>query len=204
MKLIANACVIMMVCAVFTPAEAPAGEGGNTGTAANIEIATGLMGSLSFVQAGFNLPQFIKNFTIGAKFRAMSSLTWATFINRETGESVSFHPVTVGGVLAMGGTSPIIGGLFRPYGYFETMLGYTFTPYDDLVYGSGNLIGPNLTYGIFGVFGLEFFTGRHMSVIVESGGGFKSFKVPEENAYAVAASWLGSGITFRMGMKIYF
>ncbi|TFG59074.1 MAG: hypothetical protein E4H36_14455 [Spirochaetales bacterium] len=203
MKNLSAACLLLIVSAAFLPAETSAPLTVNPGAGANIEITTGLMGSLSFAQAGFNLPQFIKNFSIGAKFRALSSLTWATFINMETGESVSFHPVTVGGVLTLGGTSPVIRELFRPYGYFETLLGYSFTPWDDLIYGTGNLIGPNFTFGVFGVFGLEFFTGRHMSVIVESGGGFKSLKVPEENAYAVASSWLGSGVTFRMGMRIY-
>jgi len=83
------------------------------------------------------------------------------------------------------------------------LAGWTFTPYDSAVYGLGNLVGDNLTLGIFGIFGLEFFTSGRSSVFVESGGGFKTMRGDKSNQYLVAGSWLGSGVTFRMGARIY-
>ena len=170
----------------------------------NIEITTGLQGSLSFAQIGLNLPQFIDHFLIGIKLRGMSSLTWATFINEQTKESVSFHPVVIACILSFGGTGDVIHDFFRSYGSVEILTGYSFTPYDSLIYNVGNLLGNNITLGIFGVYGLEFFTSERLSVYIESGGGFKTMKSEYENQYIVASSWLGSGVTFRMGAKIYF
>ena len=43
----------------------------------------------------------ISSVFLGLKARIMSSLTWATFIHQK-GESVSFHPVVVAGVLSCG------------------------------------------------------------------------------------------------------
>ena len=169
----------------------------------NFEITTGLQGSLSFFQLGVNLPQFIDHFVIGIKFREMSSLTWATFIDEQTKESVSFHPVVLGGVICFGGTGDLVFNLFRQYGSCEILMGYSFTPYDDRIYHTGNLIGSNTTFGIFGTYGLEFFTKDKFSVFIESGGGLKTIKGDEDNQYVIASSWLGSGITFRMGAKIY-
>jgi hypothetical protein len=174
------------------------------GKSLNLEITTGLQGSLSFFQLGVNLPQFIDHFIIGIKFREMSSLTWATFINEETKESVSFHPVVLGGVISFGGTNDLILNTFRQYGACEILMGYSFTPYDNLIYGTGNLIGSNITFGIFGTYGLEFFIKNKSSIFIESGGGFKTIKGDKDNQYVIASSWLGSGITFRMGAKIYF
>ncbi|MEJ2507656.1 MAG: hypothetical protein P8Y81_15460, partial [Ignavibacteriaceae bacterium] len=106
---------------------------------------------------------------------------------------------------SFGGCSNIIKNILRSYGACEILLGYSFTPYDSLIYEVDNLIGDNLTIGIFGTFGLEFFISRSLSVCIESGGGFKTIKVEDkENIYAIAGSWLGSGVTFRMGAKIYF
>lgn len=175
-----------------------------SGSGFNLEITTGLQGSLSFAQFGVNLPQFIKHFIIGLKFRGMSSLTWATFIDYNTNDSVSFHPVVLAGIISFGGCGDIIKNLFRTYGSCEILLGYSFTPYDSAIYNVDNLIGDNLTFGIFGTFGLEFFTGKTLSVYVESGGGFKTIKGDDTNQYVIASSWLGSGVTFRMGAKIYF
>ncbi|MFC2137764.1 hypothetical protein ACFLTE_06280 [Bacteroidota bacterium] len=174
------------------------------GKSLNFEITTGLQGSLSFFQIGINLPQFIDHFVIGIKFREMSSLTWATFINEQTKESVSFHPVVLGGVICFGGTNDLVLNTFRQYGACEILMGYSFTPYDNMIYNTGNLIGSNTTFGIFGTYGLEFFTKNKLSVYIESGGGFKTIKGDKDNQYVIASSWLGSGITFRMGAKIYF
>ena len=178
--------------------------GTQKGQSLNFEITTGLQGSLSFFQLGVNLPQFIDHFVIGIKLREMSSLTWATFIHEQTKESVSFHPVIVGGIISFGGTSDLIFNTFRQYGACEILVGYSFTPYDNMVYNTGNLIGNNTTFGIFGTYGLEFFTKNKLSIFIESGGGFKTVKGDEDNQYVIASSWLGSGITFRMGTKIYF
>jgi hypothetical protein len=170
----------------------------------NVEVTTGLQGSLSFAQVGLNLPQFIDNFTLGIKFRGMSSLTWATFINEQTKESVSFHPVVLAGIISFGGSGKLINDTFRSYGACELLTGYSFTPYDSWFYKVDNLIGKNLTIGIFGTFGLEFFTSDKSSIYIESGGGFKTIKGEKGNQYVIASRWLGSGVTFRMGAKIYF
>lgn len=135
----------------------------------------------------------------------MSALTWATFINEDTKESVSFHPVTLAGVISFGGTSPLIKEIFQPYGALEVLAGYSFTPYDSMIYGRENFLGDNLTLGFFGTFGIEFFSSDRISMFIESGGGFKTILGgDEENQYIIAASWLGSGVTFRMGTKIFF
>jgi len=76
---------------------------------------------------------------LGVKARFMSSLTWARFIH-QNGESVSFHPV--------GGASPMIQDVYRMYGGMDFLLGYSFTPYDSAIYGTGNQIGKNLTFAL--------------------------------------------------------
>lgn len=174
-----------------------------TGDKLNLEITTGLQGVLSFAQFGINLPQFIPHFLIGFKFRGMSCLTWATYIDENTKDSVSFHPVTISGILSVGGTSDFFLERIRTYGALEILIGHTFTPYDDAFNNSGNLVGDNLTAGIFGIYGVEFFSSKNVSLYIESGGGFKTIKGDKNNQYLLAASWLGSGVTFRMGAKIY-
>jgi len=84
---------------------------------------------------------------LGVKARFMSSLTWATFIH-QNGESVSFHPVVVAGVVTVGGASPMIQDVYRMDGGMDFLLGYSFTPYDSAIYGTGNLIGKNLTFAL--------------------------------------------------------
>lgn len=174
------------------------------GKSLGLEFAPGMMGSLSFMQAGVTLPTLGSSFQIGIKGRMCSSLTWATFINQETGEQASFHPVTAAGVISFGGSGPILHGAVRPYGATDILLGYTFSPYDNLIYGTGNLVGPNLTFGVFGYFGLELFTSDRMAVFLDAGGGFKMLKPEDsENIYAIAASWLGSGFGIKMGIRFY-
>jgi hypothetical protein len=176
----------------------------NLGRSIGLEFAPGMMGSLSFMQVGVTLPTIGKSFQIGIKGRMLSSLTWATFINQETEEQASFHPVTAAGIISFGGSGPIMHGFMRPYGATDILAGYTFTPYDDLIYDCGNLVGPNLTFGVFGYFGLEMFTSDRMSVFLDAGGGFKTLKPEdEENIYAIAASWLGSGFGLKMGIRFY-
>ncbi|MBN2379791.1 hypothetical protein JXM67_08330 [candidate division WOR-3 bacterium] len=175
----------------------------NSGRSLGLEFAPGVMGSLSFMQAGVTLPTIGSSFQIGIKARMCSSLTWATFIDQETGEQASFHPVAAAGIVSFGGSGPIMHGFMRPYGATDILVGYTFTPYDDLIYDCGNLVGPNITFGVFGYFGLELFTSNRMAVFLDAGGGFKTLKPEEENVYAIAASWLGSGFGFKMGIRFY-
>ena len=168
------------------------------------EISTGLQGSLSFAQIGANYSPSKHNFRIGVKFREMSSITWVTFIDMETKESVSFHPFILAGIITMGGSSTYWKDNFRVYGYTEVLIGHSLTPYDSYFYDEPNLIGKNVTYGIFGLFGIEFLTSRRMSLFIESGGGYKSMAVDDEkNQYAIASGWIGSGVTLRMGTIIY-
>lgn len=79
---------------------------------------------------------------------------------------------------------------------------YSFTPYDSLAYGVGNLIPPNLTYGIWGHFGFDYFTSDTSSIYIQSGGGYKGLLVEDrKNAYAVASGWLGCGFGIEMGSR---
>ena len=168
------------------------------------EISTGLQGSLSFAQIGVNYSPSKYNFRIGVKFREMSSITWVTFIDMETKESVSFHPFILAGILTMGGSSMQWKNNFRVYGYSEILIGHSSTPYDSYFYDEPNLIGKNVTYGIFGLFGIEFLASKRMSLFIESGGGYKSMAVDDEkNQYVIASGWIGSGVTLRMGTIIY-
>ncbi len=169
----------------------------------NLDISTGFQGSLSFGQVGINLPQFIDNFVVGFKFRGMSSTNWTTFIHEETKQSVSFHPVVMAGVITLGGTNQFAGDAFRVFGNCELLVGYTFTPYDNMVYKCGNLVGDNITLGFFGTFGLEYFSSKISSVYIESGGGLKTIKGDKDSQYVIAAAWQGSGATIRMGTRIY-
>jgi hypothetical protein len=45
---------------------------------------------------------------------------------------------------------------------------------------------------------------KKVSLFIDSGGGIQSMSVEnKENQYAIASSWIGSGVTFRMGTVIY-
>lgn len=167
------------------------------------ELGTGIYGALSFAEAGVVFPQLFPHMRSGLKLVGMSALTWASFTNLDTGESVSLHPMVLGAVLSVGGHSDMIHGFMRMYGGVELLLGTTLTPYDSYFYDRDNLIGDNVTYGVFGFFGTELFTSSHSAFFVEGGGGFKSLRVADENAYAVAAAWLGSGVTLRVGTRFF-
>ncbi len=187
---------VLIVCIVTPGASAAQGNGWG------IQIGTGLAGSMSYFEIGVMLPKFNDTIFVDVKVRWMSSITWVTFVNMETSETVSFHPVVVGAVVSVGSTSPLINDEFRVYGGSDILLGYSFTPYDSLVYGVGNLIPPNLTYGIWGHFGFDYFTSDSSSIYVQSGGGYKGLFVEDKkNAYAVASSWLGSGFGIQMGSR---
>jgi len=173
------------------------------GTGLGFELSTGTQGAFSFMQAGILLPRIRGKLFMDVKVRYMSALTWATFIHKDTGESVSFHPVVATGVFSFGGYSPMIYGCVRMYGGSDLLLGYSFTPYDSLIYGTGNLIGQNLTFGVFGYFGLEFFTSERATVFLDVGGGYKSLFGDEENLYVIASGWLGCGFGFKMGVRLY-
>ena len=167
-----------------------------------ITIGAGIAGSLSFFEVGVMLPKINDTVFVDIKLRWMSSITWVTFVNMETSETVSFHPVVVGAVVSVGTVGPLMNDEFRVYGGSDILLGYSFTPYDSLAYDVGNLIPPNLTFGVWGHFGFDYFTSDTSSIYVQSGGGFKSLFVEDKkNAYAVASSWLGSGFSIQMGSR---
>ncbi len=101
-------------------------------------------------------------------------------MNKETGETASFHPVVVGGSVGIGSCGPMVDNALRVYGECDFSLGYSFTPYDSLFYNTGNLIPPNLTFAIWGYFGFEYFTADTSSFFIQSGGGFKSLLVEDK------------------------
>ena len=170
-----------------------------------ITLGAGLAGSLSFFEVGVMLPKIDDKVFVDIKLRWMSSITWVTFVNMETSETVSFHPVIVGAVVSVGTVAPLMNDEFRVYGGSDILVGYSFTPYDSLAYDVGNLIPPNLTFGVWGHFGFDYFTSDTSSIYVQSGGGFKSLLVEDKkNAYAVASSWLGSGFGIQMGSRFGF
>ena len=167
-----------------------------------ITIGAGLAGSLSYFEVGVMLPKFNDKVFVDLKLRWMSSITWVTFVNMETSETVSFHPVVVGAVVSVGTIAPLVNDVFRVYGGSDILLGYSFTPYDSLAYGVGNLIPPNLTFGVWGHFGFDYFTSDTTSIYIQSGGGYKGLLVEDKtNAYAVASSWLGCGFGIQMGSR---
>jgi len=168
-----------------------------------LQFSMGIQGSLSFFEAGVVFPSLGNSMFVGLKARIMSSLTWATFIH-QNGESVCFHPVVAGGVISFGGASPMIEDVYRMYGGMDIFLGYTFTPYDSAIYKTDNLIGKNLTYALWGYYGLELFTADKIAYFLDSGGGYKGLFCDKSNMYAVASSWLGSGFGIKTGMRLYF
>jgi hypothetical protein len=176
---------------------------GAIGNSLAIQFSIGIQGSLSYAEAGVILPPIADTVTIGLKARSMSSITWATFIHQD-GRTVSFHPVLVGGVVSVGGVSPLFKDTYRMYGGMDLLLGYSFTPYDSLIYKTKNLIGKNLTFGLWGYAGIELFTAENISYCVDSGGGFKTLFCDKHNLYGVASSWLGSGFGLRTGLRSYF
>ena len=173
------------------------------GTGFSFQFSIGFQGSFSFFEVGINSPVLGDSAFVGLKARLMSSLTWATFIHQD-GRQVSFHPVTAVGILSIGGYSPMLQDTYRMYGYSDFLLGYTFTPYDNMAYGTGNLLGPNLTFGFLGNFGLELFTAENISYFFDTGGGLKMVKGDRENMYVIGSNWLGSGIGMKSGMRFYF
>ena len=192
------AIVLVLVCA-YTLASA------QSGNSLGFEFGAGIAGSLSYFEIGLSLPKIGEKVFVDVKARWMSATTWTTFVNMETDETVSFHPVVVGGVISVGTVGPMVNDELRVYGGTDILLGYSFTPYDSLAYGVGNLIPPNLTFGVWGHFGFEYFISDMSSVYVQSGGGFKSMLVENKiDAYAVASSWLGSGFGVQMGSNFYF
>jgi hypothetical protein len=192
--------LILALCMAALPAAA-ADPGSTTG----LSFSVGTQGILSFEELGVRLSMAGGSFFVDLKARFLSSLTWATFSNLETGELVSFHPDVAGGVVAFGGSSPLLLGALRMYGQCDLMLGYTFTPWDSLAYGVGNLVGDNLTYAVWGSFGIELFTAPTISVFLDAGGGLKSIRAfgDTDSPYVLACSWLGSGFGIKMGMRFY-
>ncbi len=166
------------------------------------EASTGIQGIMSFVQLGILFPRINNRIFIDLKVKYLSSLTWATYIDQDN-NAVSFHPTIIGGALSFGGYSPLIYNCVRMYGGMDLFLGYSFTPYDSAILQTGNLIGDNLTFALWGFFGLEFFTSEHISLIIDAGGGFKSLIGDKSNQYVIASSWLGSGFEIKMGIRYY-
>ncbi|MFC1503985.1 hypothetical protein ACFL6D_01060 [Spirochaetota bacterium] len=167
------------------------------------ELSTGIQGIFSYYEVGLCFPNLIrKNFYMDFKARYMSSLTWATFKD-EHGDVYSVHPTVVAGIVSFGGFSPIFHNNLKAYGGCDIMVGYSFTPWEDLIYKTGNLFGENMTYGFFGFFGFELFTSDRIAYFIDAGGGYKMMAGDKENPYLIAASWLGSGCGIRMGIKFY-
>ena len=190
---------IMVLAASLSAAEYPA----DAGSSISIEFGMGTQGIMSYEEVGIRVPVGSGGFTIALSGRFMSSLTWATFTNLDTGDSVSFHPDIVAGVMSFGGASPLLHGMLRVHGATDILLGYSFTPWDSAIYGVPNLIGPNITYALLGTFGLEFFTAPRVSICLDAGGGFKSISGDKANPYVIAAGWLGSGFGIRLSMRFY-
>lgn len=156
------------------------------GSTVALQIGIGTQGILSYQEVGVRFPVGSGGFSIAAKARLLSSLTWATFVNRDTGQAVSFHPDVVGGVLSFGGRSPLVGGVLRARGATDILLGYSFTRWDSAIYGIGNLIGDNLTFALIGSFGVELFAAPRVSVCLDAGGGWKSLFGDKANPYVIA------------------
>ena len=176
----------------------------NDGNGLGIQFGAGFAGSMSYMEVGLLLPKINDTVFINVKARGMSAITWTTFVNKDTGETASFHPVTVGGSIGVGSVGPLDDNGLRMYGGSDFFFGYTFTPYDSYFYNTGNLITPNLTFATWGYFGFEYFTSDTSSFFIQSGGGYKGLMVKDKkNIYAVAASWLGSGFGIEMGSSIY-
>ena len=198
---------VLLAACLGTPAfsdeERGAQEIPGPGKSLGLAFSIGTQGILSFEEIGVRLPTIGSSFFIEVKARLLSSLTWATFIDMRTGDSVSLHPDVIGGVVSFGGVSPMIHGALRMYGQSDVFLGYSFMPWDSAIYGVGNLIGDNLTFAIWGCFGVELFTTDALSVFIDAGGGFKSLFGDKTNRYVVASSWLGSGFGIKMGMRLY-
>jgi len=195
MKILLLAVVLIVLIGVCTLGA----QGGDVA----FQFSMGTQGSLSFFEVGVAFPSLGDSTFVALKARMMSSLTWATFIHHN-GESVSFHPVTAGAVVSIGGASPMIEDVYRMYGGMDLLLGYTFTPYDSAIYKTGNLVSKNLTFALWGYYGLELFTADKIAYFVDSGGGYKSLFGDKSNMYAVASSWLGSGFGIKTGMRFYF
>ena len=190
---------VVTACIAVTEANAIPGNG------FGIQVGAGIAGSMSYFEVGLMLPKLNDKVFVDIKLRWMSSITWVTFVNMETSETVSFHPVVVGAVISVGSIGPLTNDEFRVYGGSDILLGYSFTPYDSLAYGVGNLIPRNLTFGVWGHFGFDYFTSETSSIYIQSGGGFKSLLVEDKkNAYAVASSWLGSGFGIQMGSRFHW
>jgi hypothetical protein len=178
-------------------------DGHPPGASWALEASAGTQGILSFEEVGVRLPLIGGSCFIGLSARLLSSLTWATFTNLRTGATVSFHPDVVGGVVSFGGVSPMFHDTFRMYGQSDLFLGYSFMPWDSAIYGVGNLIGDNLTYAVWGCYGVEVFTAPSVALFVSFGGGFKSMAGEKSNPYVIASSWLGSGFGIRSGLRFY-
>jgi len=184
---------------------AAAAYGQESGTGWGLEFGAGLAGSMSYFEAGIAFPKINGRVFVDLKARFMSAITWTTFRNMENGETVSFHPVAAGAILSTGTVGPLVNGELRVYGGSDIFFGYSFTPYDSAFYDVPNLIPPNLSFGVWGYFGFEYFVSPRSAVFVQGGGGFKSMLVEDKtDPYAVASSWLGSGFGIQMGSSLYF
>ena len=193
----------MVMLAILVICAASASVSAVQGTGLGFEIGAGVAGSLSYFELGLILPKINDTVFVDIKLRWMSSITWVTFVNMETSETVSFHPVVIGAVVSVGTVSPLVNDELRVYGGSDFLLGYSFTPYDSAIYGVGNLIPPNLTFGVWGHFGFDYFLSETSSIYVQSGGGFKTLLLVEDklDPYAIASSWIGSGFNIQMGSR---
>ena len=79
------------------------GAGGGIG----FQFGTGIAGSMSYLEIGLIMPKIKEKVFINIKVRAMSAITWTTFVNKDTNETASFHPVVVGALLGVGSVGPM-------------------------------------------------------------------------------------------------
>ena len=101
---------MLVVCVAASGASAIPGNG------FGLQIGAGIAGSMSYFEVGVMLPKIDDKLFIDVKARWMSSITWVTFVNMETSETVSFHPVVVGAVVSVGTVGPLVNDEFRVYG----------------------------------------------------------------------------------------
>ena len=196
--------VILLMFLAVPFASHASGAAETTAPGRAFEAAAGTQGPLSFFQAGVHFPNVKNSMFLGLKFKYLSCLNYVTFIDPADNTSyISFHPVAMGAVFSIGGASPMSRGFMKAYGGMDLFLGTSSTPYDDMVYGTGNLMGDNVTFIISGYFGLELFTNDRTSIFIDAGGGFKGVSGDKNNMYVSASSWIGSGFNFKMGFRFY-
>ena len=135
----------------------------------------------------------------------MNSITWGTFVNMETSEIVSLHPVVVGAVVRVATIGPLLNGEIPRVRRERDLVGSLVCPLRRPCIWCRESDPPKLTFGVWGHFGFGSFTSEIPSVYAQSDGGFKSLLTEErKNPYAVARSWHGRGFDISMGSRFHW